>query len=78
MFTNGHSLLCSLLLIAMLWLPCHHVQIEVFASNQSDLEKWDGWVRSRIRVLVRFSRVPGCSYVASLLLPLPWVKVEAC
>lgn len=30
-----------------------YVLIEVYAENDADLEKWDGWVRSRIRLLVR-------------------------
>ncbi|KAL6757382.1 Poly(A) polymerase central domain-containing protein [Haematococcus lacustris] len=31
----------------------HYIMIEVCASNELDLERWDGWVRSRVRLLVR-------------------------
>lgn len=30
--------------------PCP--QIEVYAGDPVELEKWDGWVRSRVRLLV--------------------------
>lgn len=28
-------------------------QVDVMAADSSDLDKWDGWVRSRVRILVR-------------------------
>ena len=37
----------------------HYLQVTIVARNEGDFKKWEGWVHSRLRMLVRTGAFPN-------------------
>lgn len=79
-FKKGREVCAKILLGAAKWealwepLPFfqmhkHYLQVTMCASNEEDFKKWEGWVHSRLRLLVQ--AVETCSGGALVAHPYP-------